>query len=400
MDGTAPSGSLAQAAAVLRAQVMVGGAALAILSVGLGPALAELSLPLGLRLAPWDAALQQQAAHAAFAAAQPDPALEHARKALSLMPLDQPSLTIAALRLEPRRATAALNQAAALGWRDPATNILLYRAALREHAPDVAATRIDALGRVAGAVVTGPLADNLLAYPGGLKALAERAAHHLGSGWIPRYLSSPPKTAEAIRLRSDFVASIDADDGEWLREAVREAGGGFAQAGYPEAGVSLWRRTLARKRLFAGPVYDPELRTFGEAAAIGGDWALAENAPADVARAERGGITISALGTSQGQVLSQAILPQRRVDLTVGWAGPRDAVLAYAWSLGCAGGGVIPLVQTLAPASVGTGSAWTARIAAATPPGCKLGWLTLTQTQRLAEGTSVTLLRVTPARQP
>ncbi len=394
-----PAGAASPSARIpaspVAARIVTAVAALLILGIGLGPALAEISPTLGLRLAPWDAALQHQAAHDAFAAGQSAPALVHARRALHLMPLDQPSLAIAALQLAPARATTALNQAASLGWRDAATNILLYRAALRENAPDIAATRVDALGRIAGAEIAGPLADNLLAYPGGLKAMADRAAHHLGFGWLPPYLATPPKTAEAIALRSAFVASIDADDGAWLREMVGRASEGFGKAGHPEAGYALWRETLALKPLIAGPFYDPEFRGFGQGAPMGGDWAPIAGGPADVAPAGDGGVTISALGTLPGNVLSQMFVPPERIALSIDWSGPHAAVSAYSWSIECVAAGKIALFQTLTQA----GSGWNARIDAVRPPGCALGYLTLNQTSRLSEGTAVTLRRVGPALQ-
>ncbi len=368
-------------------------AAALILIIGAGPALATFSPALGLRLAPWDAALQGDAARRAFAGGQQGPTLEHAHRALRVMPLDQPSLALVALRLDPLQATRALNQAASLGWRDASTNILLYRAALRENAPDVAATRIDALGRVAGAEVAAPLADSLLAYPGGLKALAGRAAHHLGTGWIPPYLATPPKSLAAIGLRSQLVAGVDADDGEWLREAVGRASEGFAKAGHPEAGLALWRETAANKALLADPLYDPQFRAFGKDAPLGSDWALSENAPAEVSPAEGGGVVIGALGALPGRVLNQFFAPPARIALTIDWAGARDAVAAYSWSFECAKGGETPLAQTLSPA----GQGWIARIDAPTPGGCALGYLILNQTQRLGDGATVTLRRIAPA---
>jgi hypothetical protein len=373
--------------------------ALAVLLVMLngGSALAKFAPASGTSLAPWDAELQRIAALRALNAGQRDRARQFALTSLRAMPFNQASMTIAALDITGPRSAAALNQSAALGWRDPISNMRLIRAALIEQDPQVAAQRIDALARITMDRRVEALADTVLAMPGGQAALADRAAHHLGPGWIPDFLAIAPATPRQLANRRAFLLRLDSDDGAWRRTAVGRAMAGFDAAGHRDAAYQLWRELLADRALWQGGVYDGKFLRLGETAPLGGEWVQLMSQPVAVDRLAGGGASLRYIGAEPGLVLSQAItLAGPDIVLTAQWHGDEAMVRSFSWQLACIGSGPIALTRTMALQA----GVWHDRYTGQRPDNCPLAALSLSMVKRPAAEAAVELQSVSLAAQP
>ncbi len=115
------------------------------------------------------------------------------RASLARAPLDQSALTMLAIG-EPPRTAAVMNQSAALGWRDIATQRWLAEAASD---PTLFATRYDAYARQTNEGETaGVLLDDRIADPRVRAAIVTRLA--LEPVWRGTYLSSLPRPDPAL----------------------------------------------------------------------------------------------------------------------------------------------------------------------------------------------------------
>lgn len=320
-----------------------------LIALSLGPAVAQLSPSAGVPMTKRDSELQRVAALTALGAGQDELSQHHARLSLAAMPWNQSSLTIIGQSLSGKRAVAALNLSAALGWRDPLTNVRLFEAAMVEKQPVVAAERADALGRTVGPQVAEKLVDRLLAVPGGSEAFAERAARHLTIGdWVPQYLKRPPASAELADLRADLVKRIDSDDGTWRRGLVAYASHGFALGGFGDRALGLWSQTLADPNLFDGGLYDGRFTTLGSGQPQGGEWGIAAEPAATAEPMADGGLQLTALGGKSGYVFTSHTDPRLlRGGLVAVWKGAEAAVRGFSWDLNCKGIGQIPLQRQL-----------------------------------------------------
>lgn len=367
-------------------------AALLVLPAGIGPALARLWGEHAAELAPRDAEIQRTSAMRAFADGKLPLALDRARRSLSAMPWNQTALAVVAASLQGRSALDALNLSASLGWRDPLTNTRLVSAAFAENQNAVAAERIDAIGRTLGAAAAGPLADRLLARPGGAEALSVRAARHLrDADWFLPWLTQPPADPALAAARTQLLRSIDSDDGTWRRRAVAQAMAGFDTAKLPDEALALWRDTLAQPALAGSTVYDPAFTTLGNEAPLGGEWALAVAPPAQADRLDSGAVQLVTIGDKAGQILSS------RSDLTrlggavvARWEGDETAVRAFAVELRCGSGAPVPLSRAL----VRDGNGWRDSYAFALPAGCRTGYIVLIRADRAGAERSARLLRI------
>lgn len=151
----------------------------------------------------------------------------HALRALVAMPLDQEALSLLIESGATGDPVAALNLAAALGWRDALVNARLAGLALESGDSAIAAQRIDALGRTMGGQRVAPAADLLMAQPGGPGAFAVRAAHRTGGEWWLVYLARPAASADAMSGRLEFARMLDARDGRWRRNMLLAAAHGL-----------------------------------------------------------------------------------------------------------------------------------------------------------------------------
>lgn len=368
------------------------GAAAAFVVLGAGSALGNLGAKSAVALAPWDSELQRRAAIVALGQGDEATARRLARRSIQAMPFNQSSLTIAAMKETGARAVAATNVAAGLGWRDPMTNAMLVAAALNEGAPDIAAQRIDAIGRISqDSVRTGAMADRLLTMPGGAEALADRAAHHLGRGWIPGWLGTPPATPKIGVARMAFLRLLESDDGAWNRQVIAQAMMGFTKAGDPLAAFAAWREGLARADLFSGAIYDPRFTALTEEAPIGGEWIRTGEQLVSTDPAPGGGLRLAALAGGSGQVVSQMVrLGAGPHELVTDMSGDERLLQALRWEVQCAGAGKLPVTQGLTRSADG----WRGSVAFNVPPGCGVAYVALVVAAPVAIDSSATLRSV------
>lgn len=389
MGAPAVSGS-----ATRRIGPLLAGLALAagFMVLGAGPVLDMFGLKSAAALAPWDSEVQRRAAIAALGRGDRAEARRLALRSLEAMPFNQSSLTIATLDATGSRAVAAANLAAALGWRDPATNLRLIAAAMNEGAPEIAAQRIDAIGRITeDARRAGAMADELLVTRGGAEALAIRAAHHLGTGWMPGWLATPPASPEVAVARRTFVRLLERDDGAWHRMTIGQAMTGFSAGGDRITAYEVWRETLARPDSFAGTIYDPRFTALGSEPAIGGEWNRAAGQAIGAEPLAGGGLRVDVMAGGSGRVIGQmARFAPGENRLAVDLTGDEPLVRAMRWEIACANSGMLPVTRDLARA----GDGWRDGYVFTAPAGCALGYVTLVIGPRLSRDATATVRSV------
>lgn len=369
------------------------GLAAAFIALSAGSALGSLGVEAGVALAPWDSELQRRAAIAALGRGDEAAAQRFALRSIDAMPFNQSSLTIASLGATGPRAVEATNVAAGLGWRDPMTNALLVAAAMNERAPEIAAQRIDAIGRISeDSARTGQMADRLLAMPGGTEALADRAAHHLGRGWIPDWLRTPPASPKVAAARVAFLRLLESDDGTWNRQVIGQAMTGFTAAGDSATAFAAWRDSIAQRDLFSGQIYDPRFMAIPEGQPIGGEWIVGGGPLVSTDAVPSGGLRIDALAGASGQVVSQMVsYGAGRHELVANLTGDEALVQAFRWQAMCVSGGRLAVERSLTRNADG----WRDSYAFDVPQGCSVGFVGLTLPAPLSGDRSATVLSVT-----
>ena len=340
------------------------------------------------RMAPWDNSVQRRAAYRALRAEQPQRSARFGRRALVAMPYDQFALAAAMLDQPAAPRLAGLNIAAGLGWRDTPTNLALFEAAVAENRPDIAAQRVDAIGRLQGGAGVAPLADRLLDLEGGTAQLAGRARALGGSGWWEDYFRTAPATDDAALHRAALARALRTEDETTRRRILSDVSTGLATGGFGAIGYGLWRDSLAPDAPFAGAIYDPDFALFDPGrVAVGGEWDQPGRSPAIVARRKGGGVTIEPTGGS-GTVL------QQNLRLSAGnWRlSVREEGNVSGWRLACEDGGPLPLE----PTANGTSAErrWTVRV----PEGCAIAHLSLITTgSGLSTGSAQTPAQTSPS---
>lgn len=336
------------------------------LALGGEAALAELQPP-GVRSARWNSDLLARAALVQVHNGGQAEGRATALAALRLMPINQLALGIVSATGDQVQRVGALNQAAALGWRDPLTNLRLLTVALQKGDADVAAQRIDAWSRIHGPEHSAAWADQLLTMQGGVAALAARAQVRFGTGWIPAYLATPPSSVASARARAALVAAIDDDDGAWKRQVVAHAILGFGRGGLSQESYPLWRNTIARRARWSGAIYDPALREIRPVAeAIGGEWRANNQGGTTVDSLPDGGARIDLPAGYLGEVISQPLRPRSGpLSLRITWEHAVDLAKDSAWTLTCPPGRAAPMQRTVHK----VGSGWQEHLAVAAP-GC------------------------------
>lgn len=313
---------------------------------------------------PLDRGLAREAARVSVQLDDRPAAAAFGRQTVRAMPLDPFGLATASIEAADADRTAALNVAAAMGWRDPATNNSLLVAALTSREPAIAAQRLDALGRTFPEAVDGALLDRVLAMPGGVDALAGRLARHASSPWWAKALRDPPRGREAAMDRIALLRTIGAEDGTMRRRLVESAAIGIAE---PALALALWRATIGREGSFAGFVYDPDFADFDPARrSLGGEWLVPRNSPAlyDPARSQ-GGLRLEVQAANTGTMLVQQLAAEQGTAILESVGNGSGA----QWLLRCVGKrGRADLLRTDAP----TGR-WQVEI----PAGCDVAELSL-----------------------
>ncbi|WP_423140811.1 hypothetical protein ACOYW6_08035 [Parablastomonas sp. CN1-191] len=367
-------------------------AAVAVLAAATGPVLAEADWRAGARLAPFDWQVQNHAVTQAIAVRDAPAAIGHALRSFLANPLNAKALTVVGSTRTGVAGTRLLNQSAALGWRDPLTNYRLIYEAIREGDPVIAAQRVDAIGRTVGSDAAARYADRVLTMRGGIEAMADRAAHHLGPGWMPAWIARPPAQQGLVALRSEFVSRIDSGDGPWKRAMIKAAGEGFGKGGGTQA-HALWRRSLANEALFAGPVYDSAFTLPLEPTPLGGEWQVSGTSPLAVENLRPAGLVLTAGGDAQGSVLAQTGPAQTALAIEARWSGPREFVAALRWRYLCA---ETSQSSVIASEPVREGDQWVQRGSFQPAANCRLGILALELARPVTPGSSVTLISVSP----
>lgn len=379
------------APAARRAGPLLAGLALAAGFVALwgGSALGSLGVDAGVNLAPWDAELQRRAALAALGKGDEAGARRLALRSLQAMPFNQSSLTIVALNTSGARAVNSTNIAAGLGWRDPLTNGRLVAAAVNEGAPDIAAQRIDAIGRISeDGRRTGIMADRLLLMPGGIEALAVRSAHHLGRGWIPDWLATPPASPQVAAARLSFIRLLESDDGTWSRQVIGQAMAGFTKAGDPAMAYAAWRGSVKRADMFGGQIYDPRFVAMPDDFPVGGEWLRASEQLIGVTPVSGGGLRLDAMAGASGRVISQMVrYGTGRHEIVTELSGDEPLVQSLRWTVQCVPGGNVPVTRTLTRTAAG----WQDRHVFDVPQGCDVGYVALVATVRVNQDSTATV---------
>jgi len=339
-----------------------------------GPsAVAQWSPIAGAEFAPWDSSAQTRAAELALRVRDPGNALRYGKRALEAMPYNPLGLSLMASTASSGSKLDALNLSAAMGWRDPITNLRLVEAALQEDQPVIAAQRIDALGRTSGPGLAAPLADRLLAHPGGLAALAERADARASIDWWTSYFVSPAATPEILKRRRDLIRAFDRSDRPWLSAIVGTAN---SVDGSPQGlvtGYELWRDTLADPTAFDGLIYDGKFRDFDpDAPQVGGIWALHPDQAATVERIGEGIILMSNRRGSGGVIGQTVPAPDGPRILRVSGKVTGGDPESFKWSAQCLGGaGNITLER------IGAGSGPVGSFRLIPSPDCRMVYLAL-----------------------
>ena len=335
----------------------------------------------------WDNAAQRQAMARAIKAGDGEAARAHALLALRAMPLDQLALATSSHARDAEGQARILNLSAALGWRDPATNLALIRAAMREGAHDIAAQRIDAFGRTAGAEAITDLADQLILQPSGRAALLRRAEARNDGQWWQDYLRTLPANRNVAEARADLVAAFDKGDGAWLRRIAGDAGIGLSGSGHSDLAIRLTHGLGGAAPTSDNAIYDSSFASFrASGGGLTGEWTQPVNAPALIDSTGGGGITVEPVSRSAGRVLVQRLVlsPGLRT-LTV--TGESEGSAGLHWTLGCVGGGIVPLGGT--NATSGAIGSWSVPV----PAECSLAELALVKRRDNQSGKGVTRVR-------
>lgn len=199
-------------------------------------------------LVPYNAELQLAAARAVLRVETPaarKTSTLFAKRALNAMPLGQPALALAVENGAIADSTAAVNLGAALGWRDQVTNARLAAMALESGETEVAAQRIDALGRTRGGGPAAVAANLILKTPGGSEAMAARASKGAGALWWIVYLRQPTDDTGVLAGRVAMAKALDTDAGPWRSELIAAAAHGLAMSNVPQPGKDRLRAELA-----------------------------------------------------------------------------------------------------------------------------------------------------------
>ncbi|MHA6332161.1 hypothetical protein ACXYL9_00640 [Qipengyuania sp. CAU 1752] len=364
-----------------RSLALVGAAFIAVAGVAvLGPPAAAVQPSLAAGFAPQDTRLQLLAARDSFASETPNSkslASAYALRSLQAMPYNQPALSVAIESNALAKRVEAANVAAALGWRDALANARIGQLALEQNAPEIAAQRVDAIGRTQGGEFAAAAADLLVARSGGPEALAARAANRSGGRWWIAYLHTPAKNPQVIAGRLAFARSLDADDGPWRRTIITTVIAGLQHQTAAADGFALWRATLADPRAFEGVLYDPQFARMDAARpAAGGEWQMPSTSPfrsEDNGLGTGNGVSLAPVSRSAGVVLTQDfVAPAGRYRVHV---EGEDRTGRLAWTIGCKGSS--PFFT-----SEGAVGEWTVRV----PEGCAVASLQLRARKGPAEG--------------
>ena len=185
-----------------------------------------------------------------------DPALaaHHARDALAEAPLNQRALTV--LALSDRSRVQLLGLSAALGWRDPTTQLALAQSALSSGNPTQFAQRIDAYARMTTRPGRPPVfIDRYITDPAIRSAVAARLA--LSPEWREAYvdyiLDADPAV---IAARRALLAQLRATSAPPTRAETYAYVGRLLDLKQTGEARLVWRNFAASPEAWSGLLYD------------------------------------------------------------------------------------------------------------------------------------------------
>ena len=269
-----------------------------------------------------------------------------ARHALAISPISAAALRNLILAERTLRhgetAEASLSEAAALGWRDGPTQLLLADAYLKSQDYEDAAKRIDAIMR------TNPkseplrsMLDRLIVDRSFSAAVARRLA--LNPVWRYPYLSYTANVPlAAMEARGALLEDLARMNGPLERREIVPVVGALAKLGNAAGSRSIW---FAAQRLPEQPLYDPRFVMLGSTTMVPFEWTKLRVLGAgleagDSETPSAGGMRVSTEGSASGVLLRQqlALAPgSHRLNYAPRLA---PALLGtFGWSVRCAKSG-------------------------------------------------------------
>lgn len=325
----------------------------AVVAVPLAAMVLRVNLPMALAggpgsdriaaLFPHSPSANREAAALARDQGKPELMAAHAKAALALAPIDQRSVSLLAATSGAERQRALLGQAAALGWRDQLTQLLLMQAAAAGGDPALFAQRLDASARQAVAVADfAPFIDTQIARPAFRAAVAARLA--LNPVWRPFYIGAPVKP-DAIAARLALLDALAAHKAPPNREEVRNLVLQLRAANEFGAAQRVWRSFAAAPRAWSGVLYDGGFRQVGAAAeAIAYEWNVPDGASGYAGLETADGVAVLHAHQSSGgaqAVLVQVLTAGPGNYRLTGRTAPGTPALSrsgFSWTLQCTRG--------------------------------------------------------------
>lgn len=293
---------------------------------------------------PWDALAlspnsgpaHRMLASTALAKGNTRQARHHAIAAITAAPLDQPAVTVAALTTAPDIAQALGNQSAALGWRDPVTQLLLARGAEAEGAWDHFAQRIDAYARLQPDMrQSGSFLDRVMHVPAAREAMARRLV--LAPDWRTAYfLTLDPTMPNAAADRVALLRRIVANGGQLSDSDVRENVRRLIGVNAWHAARTIWHDAGRNADLLNDLRFE---RVEVEADTVPFEWAVGDDIRGFATREEtpagRPALHVQHDGTGAKSLLKQTLVlapGTYRFDVVYAAAPPREGA---TWQIRC-----------------------------------------------------------------
>lgn len=260
-----------------------------------------------------------------------DAAWPFARSALASDPLQPGTASLIAAAAfangDAVRGRFAMDQAARLGWRDPAANAYWLQQAIDNQAYQEALLRFDVLYR---SNRTGVRADRLLDYMDSTPRGREAILTYLGSAtpdWAAWYWG---RAADHELARERAAAAMDGDYDFECANVLMPAEGAFRN-GWRRNAERLLQRYCGRVAI-ASPIADPGFRKLAGEGDRAFTWTVHRKGDVTLRFGENG-LTARNRSTAQRLVLSQPVdLPQGRYELRT---QPEQALRGIALSLDC-----------------------------------------------------------------
>lgn len=353
------------------------------------------------------------AAHAALARTARTSAVvaAEARAGLAAAPIDQQLVTLLAQTTPPAERVRLLQLTAALGWRDPLSQLWLAQSGAAAHEPTMFAQRFDAFARVLNPDALDGLQvlDAYIRDPAIRAAMVIRLSHP--SLWRRVYLGNlRDDDPQLVAARMDLLDQLARTGAPASRTDLLNFTGRLEATGLDEEAHAAWQRFARPAAARNGLLTDETLRFAGQqGTTFPWEWTVAPQSggyvQSDEDDAGEQALHVHSGGGAAGAMLWQqlALAPGRyelRVDARAGSAPLPDTL---HWSVACRSGP--ELIEGAAARRQAANG--TTRYAFAVPPGCRSPRLSLVAVPGTDDGTSdlwlrrvaVTRAEAEPARQ-